>query len=42
MESYRRLTKNHTKTLIVLILDMSHTPKKIGNCMNINSVNPFI
>ena len=32
--------KNHTKTLISLILDMSQR-KKIGNCMNINSVNPL-
>ena len=35
-----RLTKNHTKTLIFLILDMSHTQKNC-HCMNINSVNPL-
>ena len=39
MQSYWRLTKNHTNTLILLILDMSH--KKNGDCMNINSVNPL-
>ena len=40
MQSYSRLTKNHTKTLIFLILDMSQK-EKIRDCMNINSVNPL-
>ena len=39
MQGYQKLTKNHTKTLIFTILDMSQ--KKISDCMNINSVNPL-
>ena len=34
-----KIDENHTNTLILLILDMSH--KKNGDCMNINSVNPL-
>ena len=34
------MIKNHTKTLIFTILDISQW-KKIDDCKNINSVNPF-
>ena len=34
-----KIDKKRTKTLISLILDMS--PKKIDDCININSVNPL-
>ena len=34
------MIKNHTKTLIFTILDISQR-KKIDDCKNINSVNPF-
>ena len=39
MQSYQKLIKNHTKSFVFTILDISQ--KKFDDCMNINSVNPF-
>ena len=39
-QTYYKLTKSRTKTLIFTILDTSRQ-KKFGDCENVHSVNPL-